>query len=103
RNPAFEQALMRLEDLMRRAATGPIGAPRMPPQLGEHRASLLASTSETVDRQIVDLLSRLFEAVLSDRRLPAPFRTAMARLQVSALPVAHVDPALLQPTVPHVR
>ena len=96
RNPAFEQALMRLEDLMRRAATGPIGAPRMPPQLGEHRASLLASTSETVDRQIVDLLSRLFEAVLSDRRLPAPFRTVMARLQVSALRVALVDPGLLE-------
>jgi hypothetical protein len=92
-NPAFEQALTRLESLLRQA--GGNSAPAAAPQLGEHRAALLASTPETVDRQIVELLSRLFEAVLSDARLPPAFRSVMARLQVSALRVALVDASML--------
>jgi hypothetical protein len=95
-SPAFEQALVRLEALLRRVdrAMGGTGSPGA--QLGDHRATLLASTAEMVDRQIVELLSRLFAAVLSDRRLAAPFRTVMARLQVSALRVALVDPSMLE-------
>ena len=92
---AFEQALAHLEALLQRASSTPGATPSPAPQLGEHRASLMTSTGETVTRQIVELLSRLFEAVLSDTRLPTAFRSVMARLQVSALRVALVDPAML--------
>ncbi|HMC16080.1 MAG TPA: DUF1631 family protein, partial [Albitalea sp.] len=93
-NPAFEQALTRLEDLLRNALAGHSPSPSGT-HLSEHRASLLATTHETVDKQIVELLSRLFEAVLSDARLPSAFRTVMARLQVSALRVALVDRGMM--------
>jgi len=92
-SPAFEQALTRIEGMLGRAGAN---AKSGTPALREHRADLLASTPETVDRQIVELLSRLFEAVLSDSRLPPAFRTVMARLQVSALRVALIDPSMVQ-------
>jgi hypothetical protein len=95
-SPAFEQALTRLEALLQRSGTAAPGAAPATPQLGEHQAALMASTTETVDRQIVELLSRLFEAVLSDGRLPPAFRAVMARLQVSALRVALVDAGMLE-------
>jgi hypothetical protein len=95
-SPAFEQALVRLEALLRRVVPAMGGAGGSAAQLGDHRAALLASTAEMVDRQIVELLSRLFAAVLSDRRLAGPLRTVMARLQVSALRVALVDPSMLE-------
>lgn len=94
-NPAFEQALSRIEGLLSRSAQPGQAAPASA-ALREHRADLLATTPETVDRQIVELLSRLFDAVLSDSRLPPAFRTVMARLQVSALRVALVDTSMVQ-------
>jgi hypothetical protein len=95
-NPAFDQALVQLEQLLLRALPAHGATAQPAPQLGEHRAALMANVPETVDRQIVELLSRLFEAVLADARLPAAFRTVMARLQVSALRVALVDPGMLE-------
>ena len=89
-NPAFEQALAKIEGVLQQ----PKG--RGTAQLTEHRADLLANAPETVNRQIVELLSRLFEAVLSDSRLPPAFRTVVARLQVSALRVALVDPTMVE-------
>ncbi|HEX6708231.1 MAG TPA: DUF1631 family protein [Albitalea sp.] len=94
-NPAFEDALTRLEALLQRASATPGAGPAPAPQLRQHRDALMASTAETVDRQVVELLSRLFEAVLSDPRLPPAFRTVMARLQVSALRVALADATML--------
>ena len=94
-SPALEEALSRLDDSLRRA-TPALTEDTAPAELGRQRATLLASTSETVDKQIVELLSRLFEAVLSDLQLPAAFRTLMARLQVSALRVALVDRKMLE-------
>ena len=94
-SPAFEQALANLEGLLSQSGRhGPAIASA--PQLREMRAALLASTRETVDRQIVELLSRLFESILADPRLPHAFRAIMARLQVSALRVALIDPAMVQ-------
>jgi hypothetical protein len=95
-NPAFEQALLRLEALLRNLPAMPGLTEPASAALGEHRAALMATTNATVDRQIVELLSRLFEAVLSDAQLPPAFRSVMARLQVSALRVALADTGMVQ-------
>ncbi len=95
-SPALEQALLRVEELLRRMpAAAPAGASPEAPRLAQHRAALMATTGETVDRQIIELLSRLFETILSDRALPARLHAVIARLQVSALRIALLDPSML--------
>jgi hypothetical protein len=96
-SPALEQALMRVEELLRRMPAVDIAAvaPPAPPRLAHHRAALMATTGETVDRQIIELLSRLFETILSDRSLPQGLQGVIARLQVSALRIALLDPSML--------
>jgi hypothetical protein len=94
--PALEQALLRVEELLRRMpASGGEAAPPQDTRLAHHRAALIATTGETVDRQIIELLSRLFETILSDRSLPAALQGVIARLQVSALRIALLDPSML--------
>ncbi len=96
---AFEDVLARLETLLSGHAERPLpaeGSSRTDPrQLTEFAQSLLAQTHDGIDRQIVDLLSRIFDSVLSDEQLSAPVRAVLARLQVSALRVALTDPEML--------
>ncbi|MBC7992448.1 MAG: DUF1631 family protein [Rhizobacter sp.] len=95
-SPALEQALLRVEELLRRMpAAVSAGASPEAPRLAQHRAALMATTGETVDRQIIELLSRLFETILSDRALPTGLHAVIARLQVSALRIALLDPSML--------
>lgn len=95
-SPALEQALVRVEELLRRMPAGAIaGTSPEAPRLAQHRAALMATTGETVDRQIIELLSRLFETILSDRALPTGLHAVIARLQVSALRIALLDPSML--------
>lgn len=95
--PALEQALLRIEEAMRHAPSslpaGPVDPAAL--QLSRHRDALMSTTGETVDRQIIELLSRLFEAILSDPALPAGLHAVIARLQVSALRIALLDPSML--------
>ncbi len=96
--PALEQALLRVEELLRRMPTGDAAAAVAAPaplRLAHHRAALMATAGETVDRQIIELLSRLFETILSDRALPSALQGVIARLQVSALRIALLDPSML--------
>ncbi|MBX3622508.1 MAG: DUF1631 family protein [Rhizobacter sp.] len=90
--PALEQALLQIEELLLRVPPASTGAA---PQLAQHRTALMATTGETVDRQIIELLSRLFETILSDRTLPTGLHGVIARLQVSALRIALLDPSML--------
>jgi len=95
-SPALEQALVRVEELLRRMPVGAsAGTSLDAPRLAQHRAALMATAGETVDRQIIELLSRLFETILSDRALPAGLHAVIARLQVSALRIALLDPSML--------
>jgi hypothetical protein len=94
-SPALEQALLRVEELLRRMPSSSTAADTEAPQLAQHRAALMATTGETVDRQIIELLSRLFETILSDRMLPPGLHAVIARLQVSALRIALLDPSML--------
>jgi len=96
---AFEEVLQRLEALLREhaeQAPQSAGSARLDVQpMAEFAQSLLAHTSDVIDRQIVELLSRLFDSMLCDEQLSAAARAVMARLQVSALRVALTDPEML--------
>ena len=96
---AFEEVLQRLEALLRgHAGQAPqsAGSARLDSQpMAEFAQSLLAHTSDVIDRQTVELLSRLFDSMLCDEQLSGAVRAVMARLQVSALRVALTDPEML--------
>lgn len=107
--PALEQALARIEAMLSRlpersgdaaeaaeAADGADRAGTPSSRLAEFRGSLLSAADETIERQIIELLSRLFETILGDPMLPQPLRTLMGRLQVSALRVALRDPKMME-------
>jgi hypothetical protein len=88
--PAFEAALKRVEQSLNDVAPAGIAG-----QLSTHRSELVAQTTATVDRQIIEFITRLFDAVLSDEELPPHFRALMARLQASVLRIALADATLL--------
>ena len=110
--PEFEQALARLDELLRHLAW-PDAPPNVPSGAGgdapadlptdslgkrvaAHRAALVASASNPIDRQIIELLARVFDAMLADSHLPAPFLAIVARLQASALRVALRDTSMME-------
>jgi hypothetical protein len=98
RSPELEQALMRLDELLRHP---PMEASRSGPsspnaRLEQHRSALVASASEPVDRQVIELVTRLFESLLSDSQLPAAFRPAISRMQVAALRLCLTDSSALE-------
>src|SRR5262249_50725660 len=77
RNPELEQALRGPDGLLRPlppegSLTGrsPSGVNR----LEQHRAALIASASEPIDRQVIELATRLFESLLADSQLPGAFK-----------------------------
>ena len=95
----FEQALARL-DAMQPEPPAPT-----PPQVGfaipanrlaVHRAALVASAGAPVERQTIELLSRIFDAVLTDPQVQPSFQAVLARMQASALRVALREPAMLE-------
>jgi len=100
--PALEQALARIEALLARlpekAPRDDAGAREGVPsaRLSEFRGTLLSAADETLERQIIELLSRLFETILGDPMLPQPLRTLLGRLQVSALRIALRDPRMME-------
>ncbi|MEY4561221.1 MAG: hypothetical protein RLZZ618_498 [Pseudomonadota bacterium] len=98
------RALAHVEMALARSAPGqalgssPSSTPKTgiaAPRLSEHRVALLSTTGDIVDRQIIELLTRLFESILNDPSLHAPIRQLMARLQVPALRIALSDPSML--------
>ena len=110
-SPEFEQALAQLDELLRHlavpdalpgaaaSAEGGAVADLQTESLGKrvaaHRAALVASAGNPVDRQIIELLSRVFDAMQADSHLPAAFVAVLARLQASALRVALHDPSMM--------
>ena len=99
-SPEFDQALARLDELLRQLpqlATGSIRDPAatMVRRLDLHRTALVASAAEPVERQTIELISRLFDSILRDPQVPPAFATLLARLQSSALRVALRDGEML--------
>jgi len=97
RSPALEQALLRLDELLRQSAferTEP-GRPSTGQRFDQQRSALLASASEPVDRQIIELVTRLFEALFKDSVLQGALRPLISRMQVPALRVCLADHSAL--------
>lgn len=94
----LEQALLRLDELLRHlpAETSLTGRGTPAPQrLEAHRAALVASATEPIDRQVIELMTRLFESLLADSQLPPAFRPILARMQIAALRVVLAEPSAL--------
>ncbi len=97
-SPELEQALLRFDELLRHLPSDASLTGRAPPgsrRLEQHRGALLASASEPFDRQIIELVTRLFESVLADTHLPLPFRPVLSRIQIPSLRVALAEHAVL--------
>ena len=99
RNPELEQALLRLDELLRHLPSEASLAGRGPQstvsRIEQHRAALVASASEPIDRQIIELVTRLFESLLGDSQLPGAFRTVFARMQIAVLRLSLADSTVL--------
>lgn len=89
-------ALQSLLSSMPPAAAAP-DAPATPlaAQRGDEREAVRGSAPAGVEPQIVQLLSQLFETLLSDAQLPPGLRPALARLQEPALRAALSDATVL--------
>jgi hypothetical protein len=98
--PEFEEALARLDELLRHLPVPETSAPdtaeSLVKRLAVHRAALLAGAGKPVARQTIELLARVFDTMLSDVQLPPRFVTVLARLQASALRVALHDSTMLE-------
>ena len=90
----LDHALSRVEALLSRMPSVS-GTTAPAPKLLEHRASLLANTGASVERQIIELIARLFEVIVSDPGLNPVLRSQLGRLQVPALRIALNDPDML--------
>jgi hypothetical protein len=91
-----EFALSRLDTMVRYAGSVPSSRNRMDGNYAGDEVLLTRHMVPGVDRRLIDLLSRLFQAILSDPALPAAAKGAIARLQVSTLRVALRDRELLE-------
>ncbi|HEY2558498.1 MAG TPA: DUF1631 family protein [Caldimonas sp.] len=94
RNPELERALLRLDELLRHPAFESSRPGQMAgSRIDQQRAALVASASEPLDRQVIELVTRLFESLLNDSLLPSAFRPIISRMQVAALRVCLADHA----------
>ena len=90
----IEQVLARADELLRNLAAGIDRHER--DRLRQAQQQLLAGNSQgQVDRELIDLLARLFDTMLGDRRLAPDIQNVVARLQAPALRVALRDPSVL--------
>ena len=98
RSAELEQALIRLDELTRQPAHETSRSGRSSPgeRIAQHRSAVLASASEPVDRQVIELVTRLFESLLADSALPGAFRAPIARMQVAALRLCLAESAALE-------
>jgi hypothetical protein len=97
-NPELEQALLRLDELLLHLPSETSLAGRVGPsgnRLEQHRAALVASATDPVERQVIELATRLFEALLADSQLPGAFRPLLARMQIAVLRIVLADKAVL--------
>lgn len=69
--------------------------PSAPIQRREHWSEVARATSSQVDRQSIELVSRLFEAMHADQRVPGDVGTLVSRLHGPAMRLTLRDPGML--------
>lgn len=63
--------------------------------LSAQRSRIVRHADKVVDRQLIELLTRLFDAILMDSRISRDVQIALSRLQPALMRLALRDPALL--------
>src|SRR5450755_516647 len=97
-SPELEQALLRLDELLRNlpSEASMTGRPATSgARIEQHRAALVASATEPIDRQTIEPVTRLFEALLADSQMQAGFRPVFARMQIAVLRATLTDHTVL--------
>jgi hypothetical protein len=91
---SLEQVLSRTDEMLRNLPAD--GDPRRREHLRNlQRQQMVYSAASSADRELIELMSRLFDAVLGDRRLALDMQNLVSRLQAPALRLALRDPATL--------
>jgi hypothetical protein len=95
----YSPDLYRMRETMPAPLDGPTGqASHTPARRGaaaEHWSDVARGITQREDRQAIELVSRLFDAMLTDSRLPPDICTLIARLHGPAMRLALRDRALL--------
>ena len=97
RNPELEKALLRLDQLLRQPAFESSRPGRHAGSaIEQQRAALLASASEPLERQTIELVTRMFESLLGDSQLQGALQPVIARMQLATLRLCLSDHAALE-------
>jgi hypothetical protein len=91
---ALEQVLQQADAQWRKLAPD-TGSGERDVLRDRQRAQLLSSANDKADQQAIELVSRLFDALVGDRDLPPDIQLLLARLQAPALRMALRDPKTL--------
>ncbi len=96
----FERALVGLDELLRHpgAADTAEAAAATNRRLSAQQAALVASAAAPRERQIIELVSRVFDAIAADPQLSPTVAPAIARLRGSSLRVALREPDMTRTT-----
>lgn len=92
--PMLDEALLRAEARLG-LLPDDAGTQTRAQWLDSHRQQLVQSAPTRLDQQAIELVGRLFDAILVDASLPEPTLWLISRLQASALRVALRDPSML--------
>lgn len=88
---SLEQVLSRTDEMLRNLPAD--GDPRRREHLRNlQRQQMVYSAENSADRELIELMSRLFDAVLGDRRLALDMQNLVSRLQAPAPRLALRDP-----------
>jgi Protein of unknown function (DUF1631) len=75
-----------------RGAEGAVNTPALLQELQARKQILKEAATTPVERATIEIVALMFQAVLTEERIPAPVRVWFARLQMPVLRVAIVEP-----------
>ena len=94
KSPPLEEVLLRADEMLRLLPDSASARTRAQ-ALDAQRPRLLRSAASRVDQQMIELLSRLFDAILADPRVRPAVQVLLSRLHGSVLRVALREPTTL--------
>jgi hypothetical protein len=94
RTQPLDEVLLRADEMLRLLPDDAGVRTRMQTLDAQH-SKLLSNAGSRVDQQMIELLSRLFDAILADPSVPPSVQVLLSRLHASALRVALREPQTL--------